>query len=1570
VTVNKAASSVTAWPTASAIAYGQTLASSTLSGGASTPVGSFAFTTPGTKPDAGTALEGVTFTPTDTNYASLAGTVSVTVNKAASSVTAWPTASAIAYGQTLASSTLSGGTGTVPGSFAFTTPGTKPDAGTALEGVTFTPTDNIDYASKAGTVSVTVSKAAQTIAFAQPPTLVAYGVSPLTLSATGGASGNAIVFSIVSGPGSIAGNTLSITGAGTVVVAANQDGNSNYDAAAQVTRNIVVVTGTISFSVTGLAFGSVPVGLSSPAQTVVITNPYGMALTLSGISASGDFSAASNCPVIAAYSTCSINVVFTPTSIGASTGTLTVTDSQLGLQQNAALTGTGTAAAIQISPAVLNFGSQTLATTSAAQAITIQNTGTAALLISGIVTSGDYATSSNCASIPAGSQCSLIVTFTPTATGALTGTVTFTDTLGSSSQSQTVNLAGTGIAAGATLTPSILSFPATVAGASSFAQSITLTNTGTESLTGISISIQGDFTQNNACSATLGAGASCTIRVTYAPSVAGAESGTLTVIDNVGTQTASLQGIGQAAGASLSTAQLAFGSQQIGTNSRAQTIIFTNTGSASASVTSVRTSTNFTDTTNCSGTLATGASCSVNVFFAPTATGLLSGTVTFSDSVGTQAVTLQGQGIDAGLTLTPSFAIFGAQVVGTTSQAQTLTATNSGTAPLTLAPITVSGNFATSNQCPATLQVGASCLISVSFSPNATGTLSGSLVIGDASGLASAQAIVSGQGTVAGIVTSPSTLSFGSLPVESTSQAQTVTVTNTGTATLQIGAISGTGDFAETDNCASSTLAAGSYCLINVTMTPTTTGTRTGSIQINNGVDGAHTIALTGMGQEAGASVSPTNLAFGSLPYVSTANVSLSTGTSLNVTVTNTGNTALTLGGFSTQGDFSESDSCGSTIAVGAACMLTVTFVPTSVGHRTGTLTITDNAGGGTQMVSLEGDGSPVGLTLTPAVLDFGVQTVGITSDSQTATLTNNTGGSITDLSIAASGGYTESNDCGSTLAAGASCTLSITVKPAITGAITGAITVSGTSGVLSSASRRAQIPAWRTLTSSSPSSFSLGVVALSATAIPPGIHISIPKLSFSITSVGAPSTGQTITLQNTGTSLSLTNLQISETNAAEFPFTTTCAATLPAQATCSITVNFRPAAYGLRSGIMNITADGDLSAALPESGTATAPATQLSFGTVPAASITVGGNAGSSITVLEKDSSGNLDSSATDTIRLVVTGPGSYGNTYRAKAVAGVASFNLSSSTLTTAGAYTYTASIPLNSTSTAAIASEAVTLAAATVSVSASINPVLLQSAVIFTATVGATAGTSAGTVTFLDGATPLGTGTLGASGLATLTTSSLSKGSHSISATYSGDTSYAASSSSAVTLSVLDYTLSSTSSAQSATAGGTVTYALQLAPSAGSVLPVSVTVTLSGLPDGATASTTSSSWTKLSATSWSLPANTAIGDLSLTLQLPATMASRDGQSLPGGKIPPTVWGILLLPLAFKLRRAGKRFSGMLSILLLLIAGITTMAAVSGCGSSTGFFGGGASKSYTITATATADSLSRSTTLTLTVK
>jgi hypothetical protein len=189
LTVSKATPSISAWPAGSSLTYGQTLAASTLSGGASTPAGSFTWTTPGTVPSTGTATYSVTFTPTDTtDYNTLTGTGSVTINKATSIVSAWPAASSIASGQTLASSTLSGGASTPAGSFTWTTPGTVPGVGTQSYSVTFTPTDTTDYTTLAGMVSVTVNKATPSISAWPVASGLTYGQTLAASTLTGGAS--------------------------------------------------------------------------------------------------------------------------------------------------------------------------------------------------------------------------------------------------------------------------------------------------------------------------------------------------------------------------------------------------------------------------------------------------------------------------------------------------------------------------------------------------------------------------------------------------------------------------------------------------------------------------------------------------------------------------------------------------------------------------------------------------------------------------------------------------------------------------------------------------------------------------------------------------------------------------------------------------------------------------------------------------------------------------------------------------------------------------------------------------------------------------------------------------------------------------------------------------------------------------------------------------------------------------------------------------------------------------------------------------------------------------------------
>jgi hypothetical protein len=156
LTVNQANPVVTAWPTASAITYGQTLAASALSGGSATPAGSFAWATPATAPEAGTAVQSVTYTPTDTtDYNSATGSVSLVVTRGTPIIT-WANPSSITYGTPLSCDQLNA-TANVPGNFAYTPAnGTVLNTGTNTLSTIFTPTDTVDYSSASDSVSLVV----------------------------------------------------------------------------------------------------------------------------------------------------------------------------------------------------------------------------------------------------------------------------------------------------------------------------------------------------------------------------------------------------------------------------------------------------------------------------------------------------------------------------------------------------------------------------------------------------------------------------------------------------------------------------------------------------------------------------------------------------------------------------------------------------------------------------------------------------------------------------------------------------------------------------------------------------------------------------------------------------------------------------------------------------------------------------------------------------------------------------------------------------------------------------------------------------------------------------------------------------------------------------------------------------------------------------------------------------------------------------------------------------------------------------------------------------------------------
>jgi hypothetical protein len=215
-------------------------------------------------------------------------------------------------------------------------------------------------------------------------------------------------------------------------------------------------------------------------------------------------------------------------------------------------------------------------------------------------------------------------------------------------------------AAQASLTPASSNFGTVTTGASSAAATFTLANAGTAALSISSVSLGGANASSfvlgaNTCGASLAAGASCTIAVSFTPQTAGNASAALNVVDAVGTQTAALTGNGASPAAplaALTPATADFGSVTVGTSSAGSAFTLANAGNATLPVTSVSlggtNTANFSITANtCGSSLPAGASCTITVTFTPSATGNDSATLSVVDSVGTQTSTLTGTGVTA-----------------------------------------------------------------------------------------------------------------------------------------------------------------------------------------------------------------------------------------------------------------------------------------------------------------------------------------------------------------------------------------------------------------------------------------------------------------------------------------------------------------------------------------------------------------------------------------------------------------------------------------------------------------------------------------------------------------------------------------------------------------------------------------------------------------------------------------------------------------------------------------------------------------------------------------------------------
>ena len=277
---------------------------------------------------------------------------------------------------------------------------------------------------------------------------------------------------------------------------------------------------------------------------------------------------------------------------------------------------------------------------------------------------------------------------------------------------------------------------------------------------------------------------------------------------------------------------------------------------------------------------------------------------------------------------------------------------------------------------------------------------------------------------------------------------------------------------------------------------------------------------------------------------------------SQQVILTNTGGEALYIESIQVTGtgasSFVFSNNCGSSLPARSSCSIHGHFTPASAGALTAAIAIADSASGSPESIPLTGAGVAPAVSLSTASLSFGSAAVGTSTASQQVTLTNTGGATLFIGSIAVNGANASSfamaNNCGSSLAAGSSCSIHGHFAPVTGGALTAAITITGNAG-------------------GSPQG-----VALSGTGLAPVISLSANSISFGSVNLVSASSSQSVTLTNTGSAtLTITGIAVTGTSASSFVFSNSCGTRLAPGAWCVIHGHFTPTTAGANGAIVTI---------------------------------------------------------------------------------------------------------------------------------------------------------------------------------------------------------------------------------------------------------------------------------------------------------------------------------------------------------------------------------------------------------------
>ena len=955
-----------------------------------------------------------------------------------------------------------------------------------------------------------------------------------------------------------------------------------------------------------------------------------------------------------------------------------------------------------------------------------------------------------------------------------------------------------------TVQPQQLSFPDTVIGQTSPNLAVGISNTGPVPLPVQFINLIGpdpqDFSTPNNCPPMLPTGASCTISISFQPRGEGLRSATIQVLSGNAFLTINIPVSGKGLGPVLeqNAFTLNFGSIQVGQPSAAQIVTLTNLGTQATLGALQPGGANASDfglTTTCGSTLASNASCTITVVFMPGAAGSRTG---FLPIPGAQGLSFSGNGTQAQAALSLTSLSFGNVIVGALSAEEGAVFSNTGNVPLTF-NITAAGpaaaDFNVASNCVSPLLPATSCNIKANLQPRATGLRTATVTISN-NGPQSLSISLTGTGLPANPIAqlNASSINFGNVQVGHATPNQQVTLTNQGNAPLTIQSMTVTGtnqqDFSLNGIC-SRQLAINASCTIAVNFDPLATGSRTASVAIvTNGSPSQLALGLNGTGfvPTPQATLSARNVLFG-FQQVVPVSVRVVTGFTPDVTqtiaVTNTGTEPLTFPGSAgsisgaNAADFSVSGTCIGkaqvTVAQGASCNLIVGFEPSAIGTRSAVLSITDNDPSSPQLIGLSGSGDVPNGSASPAQLQFGPTNVGASSPQQTVTVTNTSHLPLVLTSQAITGSnaalFSFSSNCpvGSAtgLVGGATCTYNIQFQPLAQGTFSNASLVIGANIVA-------------------------GSISIPLTGVTTGARISVAtSIAFSSTLVGQSSL-VTVGLVNNGNGP--LNLPpgaglITGTNAADFSVGGSCfvdaqgfdiPVTVSPASACNVSVTFKPTAGGARSATLTIGGNAlNSPAAILLSGNAVGPimssditSVDLSNGTLGEGHrFTITNSGGGQLTL----SPGGATITGSSASAFTLSAGGCYSTA--ATTLLNGQACNVTVFFVPPDDNENHTATLQLVSTASnspflIALSGHRVLPTVTTTNVASSGSPASVLSTVTFTAAVTGAGGTPTGQVTFKDGVTVIGTGTLNSAAITTFATSTLSAGTHSITAVYAGD------------------------------------------------------------------------------------------------------------------------------------------------------------------------------------------------------